>query len=200
MSAALDFYFDFSSSYGYLASTRIDELAARYGRSVNWKPVLLGAVYKINHELEVLKVAMKGPYVIRDIARSARFHAIPYKLPSRFPIAALAPARAFYWTSEKDPLLAKKLARTLLRAYFVEDRDISSQDITADIAVSLGLKRDDVLAALNDATVKNKLRQEVDASIERGVFGSPYVVVDGEPFWGFDRFDQIERWLANGSF
>ena len=200
MSAAIDFYFDFSSSYGYLASTEIDELAARYGRSVNWKPILLGAVYKINHELEVLKVAMKGPYVIRDIARSARFHAIPYSLPSRFPIAALAPSRAFYWTNQTDPALAKKLARGLFRAYFVEDRDISLPDVTADVAVSIGLNRGEVLAALNDVAIKNKLRQEVDASIKRGVFGSPYVVVDGEPFWGFDRFDQIERWLAEGSF
>jgi 2-hydroxychromene-2-carboxylate isomerase len=200
MPAAIDFYFDFSSSYGYFASTKIEALAARYGRGVNWKPILLGVVYKIDHELEVLTVPMKGPYVVRDIARSARFHGIAYKSPSRFPIPTVAPARAFYWANERDPALAKRLAQSLFHAYFVQDRDISSQDITADVAASIGLKRDEVLAALNDAAIKDKLRQEVDASIKRGVFGSPYVIVDGEPFWGVDRFDQIERWLAHGPF
>jgi 2-hydroxychromene-2-carboxylate isomerase len=196
----IDFYFDFSSSYGYFASTKIDELAARYGRRVNWNPILLGVVYKIDHELEVLTLPLKGPYVVRDIARSARFHGIAYKHPSRFPIPTVAPARAFYWANERDPALARKLARSLYHAYFVQDRDISSRDITADVAAAVGLNRDEVLAALNDAAIKNMLRQKVDASIKRGVFGSPFVVIDDEPFWGVDRFDQIERWLAHGPF
>ena len=68
------------------------------------------------------------------------------------------------------------------------------------MAATLGLKRDDVLAALNDPAVKDLLKNEVDAAIKLGVFGSPYIVVDGEPFWGIDRFDQLERWLARGPF
>lgn len=200
MPAAIDFYFDFSSSYGYFASTKIDALAARYGRGVNWRPILLGAVYKVDHELEVLKLPLKGPYVMRDIARSARFYGIAYKLPARFPIPAVAPARAFYWANDRDPALARNLARSLYHAYFVEDRDISSQEVTADVAVAAGMNRDEVIAALNDIGVKARLRHEVDAAIQRGVFGSPFVVVDGEAFWGVDRFDQIERWLAHGPF
>ncbi len=82
----------------------------------------------------------------------------------------------------------------------MQDRDISSPEITADVAAALGFKRDDVLAALNDAAVKDKLKHEVDAAIKRGVFGSPYIMIDGEPFWGIDRFDQIERWFARGPF
>ena len=88
----------------------------------------------------------------------------------------------------------------MYQAYFVGDRDISSPEITADVAATLGLKRDEVLAALNDAAVKDKLKNEVEAAIKLGVFGSPYIVIDGEPFWGMDRFDQIERWLAKGPF
>ena len=109
-------------------------------------------------------------------------------------------ARAFYWAHERDPALAKKLAQALYQAFFVQDRDISSPEITADAAATLGLKREDVLAALNDPAVKDKLKNEVDAAIKLGVFGSPYIVIDGEPFWGIDRFDQIERWLAHGPF
>ena len=200
MPVPIDFYFDFSSSYGYFASMKIDELAARYGRDVNWRPILLGAVFKLTGGQPLLKLPLKGSYIERDIARSARFLGIAYKAPSKYPIAGLAPGRAFYWVNESDPALAKKLVRTLYRAYFVEDRDISNPEITADVAASVGLKRDEVLAALNDVAIKDKLRQEVDASIKRGVFGSPFVVIDGEPFWGVDRLDQIGRWLAHGPF
>ena len=100
----------------------------------------------------------------------------------------------------RDPALAKNLARALYQAYFVQDRDISSPEVTAAVAATLGVKRDEMFAALSDDGVKALFRQEVDAALKRGVFGSPYVIVDGEPFWGVDRFDQIERWLTRGRF
>jgi 2-hydroxychromene-2-carboxylate isomerase len=200
MSAPIDFYFDYSSPYGYFAALKIDELAARYGRGVNWKPILLGAVFKVTGGQPLPSLPLKGAYALRDIVRSAHFHGIAYKHPSKFPIAAQAPSRAFYWASERDPQLAIKLAQTLFEAYFVRDLDISSPDVTADVATTLGFKREDVLAALNDTTVKDRLKTEVDAAIKLGVFGSPYIVIDGEPFWGIDRFDQIERWLKQGPF
>jgi 2-hydroxychromene-2-carboxylate isomerase len=200
MPAAIDFYFDYSSPYGYFAAMKIDALAAKYGCEVNWKPILLGAVFKITGGQPLPTLPLKGPYALRDILRSARFYGLEYKHPTKFPIATQAPARAFYWANERDPALAKQLAQALYRAYFVADRDISSPENTAEVAATLGLKRADVLAALNDPAVKDKLKNEVDAAIKLGVFGSPYVVVDGEPFWGIDRFDQLERWLADGPF
>jgi 2-hydroxychromene-2-carboxylate isomerase len=200
MTAPLEFYFDYSSPYGYFAAMKIDDLAAKYGREVNWKPILLGAVFKISGAAPLPTLPLKGPYALRDILRSARFHGVEYKQPSKFPVATQAPGRPFYWVNTRDPALAKRLAQALYRAYFVADRDISSPEITADVAATLGLKRDDVLAALNDPAVKDLLKNEVDAAIQLGVFGSPYIVVDGEPFWGIDRFDQLERWLARGPF
>ena len=200
MPNAIDFYFDYSSPYGYFAAMKIDALAAKHGRGVNWKPILLGAVFKITGGQPLPTLPLKGPYALRDILRSARFYDVPYKQPTKFPVATQAPARAFYWANDRDPALAKKLAQTLYQAYFVQDRDISSPEITADVAAALGLKREEVLAALNDTAVKDRLKNEVDAAIKLGVFGSPYIVVDGEPFWGIDRFDQLERWLAHGPF
>ncbi len=200
MPAAIDFYFDYSSPYGYFAAMKIDDLAAKNGRSVNWKPILLGTVFKVTGGQPLPILPLKGPYALRDILRSARFHGLPYQQPSKFPVATQAPARAFYWVNDRDPALAKKLAQALYQAYFVQDLDISSPEITAEVAATLGLQRDEVLAALNDAAVKDRLKNEVDAAIKLGVFGSPYIVVDGEPFWGIDRFDQIEHWLARGPF
>ena len=187
-------------SLGIFAAMKIDALAARHGRGVNWKPILLGAVFKVTGAAPLTTLPLKGSYAMRDIARSARFHGIAYQHPPKFPISSQAPARAFYWLNETDSALAKKLAQTLYQAYFVENRDISSPKITADVAATLGIKRDNLLAALNDAAVKDKLKNEVDAAIKLGVFGSPTIIIDGEPFWGIDRFDQIERWLATGPF
>lgn len=192
----IDFYFDFSSPYGYFASAKIDEIAARHGRQVIWRPILLGAVFKITGQQPLPTIPLKGSYAKHDLARTARLLGVPFRLPTKFPVAGQAPSRAFYWAGDRDPALAKRLAHALYRAYFAEDRDISSPEVTANVAAKLGLDRDDVLQALNDPAVKERLKTEVDAAIERGVFGSPYVVIDGEPFWGADRLEQVDRWLA----
>ncbi len=200
MPSPIEFYFDYSSPYGYFGAMKIDELAARHGREVSWKPILLGAVFKVTGARPLPSLPLKGDYARRDIERSARFHAIPIRHPSKFPIASQAPARAFYWLSDRDPAQARQLAKSLFKAYFVDDRDISNPDVTADVASEMGLARDEVLAAISDPAVKERLRHETDAAIKLGVFGSPYVVIDGEPFWGVDRFDQVERWLGQGKF
>jgi len=123
MSAPIEFHFDFSSPYGYFASTKIDALAAKYGREVVWKPILLGATFKVTGLPPLPTVPLKGDYSRHDFARSARFHGVPYSHPTVFPIATQAPARAFYWADARDPAKAKALASALLKAYFRERRE-----------------------------------------------------------------------------
>jgi 2-hydroxychromene-2-carboxylate isomerase len=197
---AIDFYFDFSSPYGYLASHKIDALAAKHGRDVNWRPVLLGAVMKITGTTPLPNIPLKGDYARRDFLRSARLHDVKFRLPSVFPIASQAPARAFYWLHAQDPARAKQLAAALYHAYFVDDVNISNPEDTVAVSEKFGLDADAVRTALNDTAVKDLVKGEVDAAIKLGVFGSPYIVVDGEPFWGMDRFDQIEKWLQTGGW
>jgi 2-hydroxychromene-2-carboxylate isomerase len=200
VAAPIDFYFDFSSPYGYLAATRIDALAARHGRTVAWRPTLLGAVFKLTGMQPLTGIPLKGEYARRDMIRTARWLEVPFRLPTRFPISTLAPVRAYYWLAARDAIRAHDFALAIYRAYFVDDRDISSPDTVAAIAETLGVARAELAVALNDATVKERAKQEVDAAIGKGVFGSPYVIADGEPFWGVDRFDQLERWLATGGW
>ena len=200
MAAPIDFYFDFSSPYGYFASTRIDALAAKYGREVIWHPFLLGAAMKITGGAPLPGVPLKGDYARRDFARSAGYYGVEYKLPSVFPIASQAPARAFYWVNRKDPKAAKALAAALYRAYFVDDINISNPEDTVAVCAGLGYKPEEVRAAINDAQIKELVKAEVDKAIACGAFGSPYIVVDGEAFWGADRLVQIEEWLASGGW
>jgi len=100
----------------------------------------------------------------------------------------------------KDPALANRVAKALYTAYFLDDVDISAPDAAVAVAAKEGVDPAAALAAIGDPAIKDQLKQEVDRAMARGVFGSPYVIVDGEPFWGLDRFDQIERWLATGGF
>lgn len=201
MAAAIDFYFDFSSPYGYLAAQKIDALAAKYGRTVDWHPVLLGAIFKETGMAPLTVIPLKGDYSKRDFARSARFHGIAdFKMPSKFPIASQAPARIVLWLKAQDPALAVRVTKALFRAFFMDDVDVSNVDAAVAVAVKEGVDAAAARAAADDPAIKDALKREVGEAIARGVFGSPFVVVDGEPFWGLDRFDQIERWLATGGF
>lgn len=200
MKPAIDFYFDFTSPYGFLASRKIEALAAKHGRAVKWRPMLLGAVFKVTGSPPPVSVPVKGDYLRRDFERSARFHGVLYRTPDPFPVATVAACRAYYWLADKDPRKAVEIAKALYRAYFEQGVNIGEADNVVRIAASVGCNESEVRAALNDQAVKDKTRSEVDQAVAKGVCGSPYLVVDGEPFWGVDRFDQIERWLAQGPF
>lgn len=194
------FYFDFSSPYGYLAAQRIDALAARHGRTVDWRPMLLGVAFRQTGMQPLTAVPLKGDYSTRDFARSARFHGVDFRMPSRFPIPSQAPGRVVTWLKATQPAAAIPVAKALYRAYFVDDRDISDPEVAADVAGANGVDRAAARAAMDDGAVKDAFRRDVDEALGRGVFGSPYIVVDGEPFWGVDRLEQVDRWLATGGF
>jgi 2-hydroxychromene-2-carboxylate isomerase len=188
MKAPIDFYFDFSSPYGYLASHKIEPLAAKYGRTVKWRPMLLGAAFKATGSGPLPNIPLKGDYAKRDFLRSARFHDVPFRVPDPFPVSTVAACRAFYAVQDENQAI--KLAKALYRAYFTDNVNIGEADNVLKVAANVGCKPD-----LNDQALKDRTRAEVDAALARGVFGSPYILVDGEPFWGVDRFDQLERWL-----
>ncbi len=196
----ITFWFDFSSPYSYLASERIDELAAKHGRKVKWRPMMLGAAFKASNMPLLITIPLKGEYSKRDFDRSARFLGIPYKFPPKFPIATLAAARGYYWLHGQDCAKAREFAHAVFRAYWVDSRDISELPVVLDIVGQLGIDRDAFAAAIATPEIKDRLKQETDAAIAQGMFGAPYFMVDGEPFWGADRLPQIDKWLATGGF
>ena len=200
MANPIDFYFDFSSPYGYFASQKVDALAAKYRREVKWRPFLLGVAFKTTGGAPLPSIPVKGPYHLRDILRTSKYLGVTYRHPSVFPISSVSACRAFYWLDAKDPKRAKDLARALYGAYFLDNVDISSADNVVSVCGKLGFKADEARAAIGDQAVKDRTKTEVDKAIATGAFGSPYVVIDGEPFWGSDRLDQIDKWLATGGW
>jgi 2-hydroxychromene-2-carboxylate isomerase len=199
MAREIDFYFDFSSPYGYLASTAIEAVAARHGRAVRWRPFLLGALYKRTgyHPLEQPE---KRRYMMHDLQRSARLMGVPLAIPPSFPESLLAASRAVYWIADQDRVAAGAFAAAAFRAYWAEGRTLSDPAVVATIAEEHGIDRERTLAALGNPVVKDRLRAETDAAIAAGIFGSPFILVDGEPFWGADRLDQVERWIASNGW
>ncbi len=200
MAEAIDFYFDFSSPYGYLAAERIDAIGQKHGRQVIWRPFLIGVVFKATGGEPLLNIPLKGDYARTDLERAARLLGVKFTLPSPFPFMSVAASRAFYWLDDQDPGLARDFAKAVYRASFTEGRDMSAAAAVVSVAAELGVDGEALSAALQDQAVKDRLRAEVEEAIARGVFGSPFIMVDGEPFWGHDRLDHVDRWIETGGW
>jgi 2-hydroxychromene-2-carboxylate isomerase len=198
--APIDFYFDFNSPYGYVGAHLIDNIAERYDRTTNWHPILLGVVFEKTGAKPMGEIPIKGAYQELDAARVCRYYGVTYKKPDVHPFSPTAAARAFYWVKDKDPGQAKGFAMALFTAALANNEDISAPASVARIGTQVGLDQKDIMDALGEPAVKQRLIDETNEAIEKGVFGSPFVIADGEPFWGVDRFEILDEWLVTGGF
>jgi 2-hydroxychromene-2-carboxylate isomerase len=202
MPAPITFHFDFISPYGYFASLQVEQLAARHGRTVDWQPMLLGvAVLKVMGLKPLLDTPLKGDYIRRDVLRHARKRGLRLGRDLDAPVGNPLPAaRAFYWVRQRHPQLQAAMAHALYHAFWAEGRDLSTPAAVAGIDLPAGLLPADVAAGAASEEAATLLRNAVSASIAAGVFGSPTLVIDGEPFWGADRLAEAEEWLATGGW
>ena len=196
------FYFDFISPFGYFASLRIDELARRYGREVEWTSMLVGvSVLKVMGIPPIAELPLKGQYIINDARRYARQHRIAFErldpAPTSRPVEA---GRVFAWAREIDPAAAKRLADLIFRSYFVRCLDIAQDSVLSACVNEADLSWHAFEAARAEGHPAQLLRRNVDDSIRRGVFGSPFFIVDGEPFFGLEKLPVVEEWLATGGW
>jgi 2-hydroxychromene-2-carboxylate isomerase len=157
-------------------------------------------VFKQTGARPLTHTPLKAPYLQHDVPRFARLLDVPFREPPVMPANSLAASRSFVWLDGEDPALARRLAKAVFHAHWGEGRDIGAAEQVADIAAILGIDRAALLAAVADPAIKERLKQATAAAIERGVFGSPFVFVDDEGFWGADRLDQVEAWLARGGW
>jgi 2-hydroxychromene-2-carboxylate isomerase len=198
----IDFYFDFLSMYGYFASLRIEALAARHGRSVRWHSMLLGvSVMKTMGLKPLLETPLKGDYAIHDTARYVRRHGLQLARKVTDPFMdPRAAARGFYWVRRHRPGQESAFARAALDRYWREGVDLGTAPAVAALAPAIGVEPAALLEGIESEVARNDLRDAVTASLALGVFGSPFFIVDGEPFWGSDRLEQLDDWLAKGGW
>jgi 2-hydroxychromene-2-carboxylate isomerase len=201
MRSPIDFFFDFSSPYSYIANEWIDALAARHGRTVRRHAILLGVTFQAAELKSPVAHPIKREYSLRDFARSARHEGVPFEMPSRFPIPTQNAARVFWWLHDSQgAAAAADWTRSAFRGFFVRGVPLDDASALSALLGQSGVDAKAAEAAWNDPLWKNRLRLANEQAVAAGVFGAPFFIVDGEPFWGNDRKPQIERVLTSGPF
>lgn len=193
----VEFYFDFSSPYSYLASTRIEEICARRGRSLEWKPILLGPVLKHHGKAALLLRPAENEYARVDLVRCAAWLEVPFKFPPRFPVNSLGPSRGYPFA--RDAGAGGAYCRRLFEACWGEGRDIGEPRVLDEVAGEIGLAIDPFRASLSRPEVKEWLRRETDGAISLGIFGAPTFLVGDQMFYGHDRLALLEQELENAA-
>jgi len=125
---------------------------------------------------------------------------VAFNLPERHPKVGLPAIRAFYHVERNDPNAAARLAKHLITAYFRDGFDTDDPNAIAHLACLFGFDPDMMLTGMTDPEIKAIARRHGEAAVARGVFGSPWIFVDGEPFWGNDRLPMVDRWLSEGAW
>jgi 2-hydroxychromene-2-carboxylate isomerase len=193
----LEFWYDFASTYAYLAAMRIEAAAAAAGVDLRWRPFLLGPIFASQGWTTSpfnLHPA-KGRHMWRDMEREAGRLGLPFKKPDPFPQNALVASRVAL-VGDDHPW-GPTFTKAVYKAEFGEGRSIAEPDAVQSILVDLGLDADAVLRMAQDAVNKGRLKAVTEEARSRGVFGAPsFFTEDGELFWGNDRLEQALAWAA----
>ena len=197
MTKHIDFWFDFASSYSYLAALRIERLAAAKGIKVNWRPFLLGPVFTAMgwNDSPFNIYPSKGRYMWRDMERLCKLYGLPLKRPSKFPRNGLRPARII--CAHQDAPWVPDFVRAVFTAGFAGDQDIGEREVIADLLRSLGLDAETLIATGESLEGKDLLRLQSEEAFRLDIFGAPTFIVDGEMFWGNDRLEQALAWAES---
>ncbi|WP_425180677.1 2-hydroxychromene-2-carboxylate isomerase, partial [Paraburkholderia caledonica] len=185
----IEFWFDFGSNYSYLSVMRIEAEAAARGVSVDWRPFLLGPIFRalgFDNSPFVLQKE-KGAYVWKDMERQCRKYGIALTRPSVFPRAALLALRVALLGAEREWIAA--YCREIMQQNFVHDRDIGSIEVVSEALAKLGLPAQQIVAEAQSDANKLRLREQTEAAASKGIFGAPTFFVGDEMFWGNDRLE-----------
>jgi 2-hydroxychromene-2-carboxylate isomerase len=195
----LQFWFEFASTYSYLSVCRIDSVAAAAGVSVEWKPFLLGPIFRSQgwNDSPFNVYPVKGRYMWRDMERYCARYGIPLRRPTQFPRNGLAAARVACLASADA--WCPRFIRAVYHANFAEDRNIGDITTIASILDALGQPGREVIERSQSAENKERLRQQTAEAIELGIFGAPTFVAGGELFWGNERLEDAIGWLKQKS-
>jgi 2-hydroxychromene-2-carboxylate isomerase len=195
--ATIEFWYEFASSYSYPAAMRIDDVAAKSGVAVIWKPFLLGPIFKSMgwHDSPFKIYPVKGAYMWRDMARICRDLDLDFQVPEPFPCNGLLAARLAL-TRQVSPQRAV-FSRLVYGFEFGRGEDISAPVILHSILEDMGIDSRQAFEQAASEEVKQALRLNTKMALERGIFGAPSLISsDGELFWGNDRLEQAVAWAA----
>src|SRR5262245_35435093 len=194
----IEFFFDCSSPWTYLAFHNIMPLAHEFEEGIVWRPILVGGIFNtINpsvYQSREKPVAAKARYARKDLADWARLAGLKIVRPTIFPVNSVKAMRGCIWLERDDQRVA--FARAVFEAYWRDDRDIADDIVLADICARLGVDPPAFFAGISEQTIKNQLKLNTDELIERGGFGSPTLFLDRDDmYFGNDRLPLLRAAL-----
>jgi len=201
MASGIEFWIALTSPSSYLASLRVEEVGRKHGVPVRWRPFNIRQALEVEGIRPNVMYERKGAYTRHDWERTARFHGHPYRLPDPFGRSSLAAMAIAYWAEREfghDRL--KDFCRAVMSAYFAENRAIDDPEVLGDLARQSGLARSAAMAAIEDQQSQRAMADATQEAVDKGVWGAPFMIFDGEPFWGEDRVDQLDLWIARGGW
>jgi 2-hydroxychromene-2-carboxylate isomerase len=196
----LTFWYEFASTYSYLAAMRIAPLAQAAGVAVDWRPFALGAIFRAQGwtTSPFNQLPAKGANMWRDLERNCADLGLPLKRPDPFPQNSLLAMRVA--TIGRGEPWGETFARSVFHAEFGEGRRIDDPALIGDLVAASGGDAGPVLAAATADPVKAELKAATEQASALGIFGAPtFVTASGELFWGNDRLEQALRWAARGA-
>ncbi|MEM8653453.1 MAG: 2-hydroxychromene-2-carboxylate isomerase [Pseudomonadota bacterium] len=193
MAEPVEFWFEFASTYSYLAAARVEDACAEAGVPLVWWPFLLGPVFAAQGMTQspFNMYPVKGAHMWVDMARCCADQSLPFARPSSFPRGSLLAARVA--AAHADEPWIGAFVRAVYHANFAEDRDISEDALVAEVLAEVGQDARAVCAAATRPEGKALLRQATEEALARGLFGAPSFTVGGALFWGNDRLEQALR-------
>lgn len=193
MAKIIDFYFDVGSPASYLAWTQLESLAEKMGAEINWKPMLLGGVFKATGNSSPAMIPAKARYTRMDMERFARGYKVPFVFNPYFPVNTLYLMRgavAFLDTPAFNAYL-----QAIFTGMWADKKNLGDPKVVAEVLSKAGFDPAEVIARCDDDAVKTRLKQLTEEAVERGVFGAPTFFVEDEMFFGQDRLGQLENHL-----
>ncbi|QGY05290.1 2-hydroxychromene-2-carboxylate isomerase [Methylobacterium mesophilicum SR1.6/6] len=194
----LEFWYEFASTYSYLAAMRVEAAAAEAGVAIRWRPFLVGPLFASQGwtTSPFNLYPAKGKNMWRDVEReAARLDLPPLTRPAQFPQNSLSAVRVAVYGQDQDWLVP--FTKAVFRASFAEGRSIAEPTAVAEILDSLGLDGTQTVRAAAAESNKTKLRVCVEEARSRGIYGAPtFLADDGELFWGNDRLELALAWAT----
>ncbi len=198
----IEFFFDCSSPWTYLAFHNIQPLAREFDEEIAWRPFLVGGVFNtVNPTMYVQRenpVPLKVDYMKKDLADWARLAGLTIKFPPTvFPVNSVKAMRGCIWLGQKSEQDMLPFARTVFQVYWGEDRDISQDAVLADVCQRCGVDAKAFFDGIGQQSIKDELKANTDEVVARGGFGSPTIFLDKtDMYFGNDRLPLIREALA----
>lgn len=194
MIKAVDFYYDYGSVNSYLAWTQLPAICARTGATLNYKPMLLGGVFKSTGNSSPMLVPAKAAYMEQDIARHAELYGVPCVMNPHFPVNTVGIMRGALWAAATDHL--EPYNKAMFEAVWVEQKNMADPEVIAEVLKKAGFDAEPIFAATSQPEIKQGLIDATNEAVERGVFGAPTLFVGEEMFFGQDRLQWVEKALS----